>query len=164
MKTFTGSIQTQVNALQAATSSYNTNTIFNAYTASDAAFSASMKSFTASINSFTASSATSASNALITASVSSNVITFTEGNGTTFSLTVGSVIDTGSFATTASYNAFSSSMNAFSASIKTFTGSIQTQVNALQSATSSYVTNAQTSSMSVLSASFASTIASGLII
>jgi hypothetical protein len=46
--------------------------------------------------------------------------------------------------------------NAYTASTNTFTGSIQTQVNALQAATSSYVTNAQTASMSVLSASYAS--------
>ena len=63
---------------------------------------ASFNAYTASINSFTASSATSASNALVTASVSSNVVTFTKGNGTTFNLTVGSVVDSGSLATTAS--------------------------------------------------------------
>lgn len=55
----------------------------------------------------------------------------------------------GSSVTTASFNAYTASTNAF-------TGSIQTQVNALQAATGSYITNAQTSSMSVLSASFAS--------
>ena len=54
------------------------------------------------------------------------------------------------FVTTSSFNAYTSSTN-------TFTGSIQTQVNTLQAATGSYITNAQTSSMSVLSASFAST-------
>jgi len=108
MKTFTGSIQTQVNALQAATSSYNTNTVFNAYSGSTNAFSASMIAFTASINSFTASSATSASNALVTASVSSNVVTFTKGNGTTFNLTVATgsavTVNTGSLLTTASFS------------------------------------------------------------
>ena len=131
MKTYTGSVNTQLTSLQA----------------------------------FTASSAISASNALITASASSNVITFTKGGGTTFSVTVGSVIDTGSFATTASFNAYTGSTNAFTASMKTFTGSIQTQVNALEAATSSYVTNSQTSSMSVLSASYAtiaSTVQNGL--
>ena len=46
--------------------------------------------------------------------------------------------------------------NAYTGSTNTFTGSIQTQVNALEAATGSYITNAQTSSMSVLSASFAS--------
>jgi hypothetical protein len=58
-------------------------------------------------------------------------------------------VNTGSLVTTSSFNAYTASTN-------TFTGSIQTQVNALRAATSSYVTNAQTSSMSVLSASFAS--------
>jgi hypothetical protein len=60
-----------------------------------------------------------------------------------------SPVDTGSLVTTASFNAYTASTN-------TFTGSIQTQVNALRAATSSYVTNAQTASMSVLSASYAS--------
>jgi hypothetical protein len=55
----------------------------------------------------------------------------------------GGSIDTGSLVTTASFNAF--------------TSSIQGQVNSLQSVTSSYVTNSQTSSMSVATASFAST-------
>ena len=47
-------------------------------------------------------------NAVVTASASSNVITFTKGGGTTFTVTVGSVIDTGSFATTGS-NTFTGS-------------------------------------------------------
>ena len=51
--------------------------------------------------------------------------------------------------TTASFNAYTASTNAF-------TSSIQTQVSALEVATGSYRTNAQTSSMSVLSASYAS--------
>ena len=62
----------------------------------------------------------------------------------------GTTIDTGSFVTTSSFNAYTSSTN-------TFTQSIQTQVNSLAAATSSYITSAQTSSMSVLSASFAVT-------
>jgi len=53
-------------------------------------------------------------------------------------------------------NVTSTTFNAYSASTNAFTGSIQTQVNALRAATSSYVTNAQTASMSVLSASYAS--------
>ena len=48
------------------------------------------------------------------------------------------------------------SFNAFTASTNTFTQSIQTQVNALEAATGSYITSAQTGSMSVLSASYAS--------
>jgi hypothetical protein len=84
-------------------------------------------------------------------------------------------VDFSTLVTTASFNAYTSSTNAFTAStnlatasLNTFTSSIQAQVNGLQSATSSYVRNAQTSSMSVLSASFATTasfaqnIASGL--
>jgi hypothetical protein len=55
----------------------------------------------------------------------------------------GGSVDTGSLVTTASFNAF--------------TSSIQGQVNTLQNATSSYITNSQTSSMSVLTASYAKT-------
>jgi len=58
---------------------------------------------------------------------------------------------------TATFNAFSASINSYTSSTNIFTGSIQTQVNNLQAATSSYVTNSQTSSMSVASASFAQT-------
>ncbi len=48
-------------------------------------------------------------------------------------------------------------LNDFSASVLAFTSSIQTQVNNLTSATSSYVLNSATSSMSVLSSSYALT-------
>jgi hypothetical protein len=71
------------------------------------------------------------------------------------------------FATDAQLNAATASLSAsLAVSIDTkldtttfnvFTSSIQAEVNALEAATSSYVTNAQTSSMSVLSASFATT-------
>jgi len=58
---------------------------------------------------------------------------------------------------TASFNTFSANVNSHISSTNIFTGSIQTQVNNLQAATSSYVTNSQTSSMSVASASIAQT-------
>jgi hypothetical protein len=59
--------------------------------------------------------------------------------------------------TTASFNAYTASTNAF-------TGSIQTQVNALQAATSSYVPNAATSSMSITTLNVSQSFtASGLI-
>jgi hypothetical protein len=84
----------------------------------------------------TASYATNASSTpvntgslLITASVSSNIITFTKGDGSTFPITVntgsGTIIDTSSLVTTSSFNAFTASINIFTASYNTgsFTGS-----------------------------------------
>jgi hypothetical protein len=58
---------------------------------------------------------------------------------------------------TTTFNTFSTNVNSHISSTNIFTGSIQTQVNNLQAATSSYVTNSQTSSMSVASASIAQT-------
>lgn len=66
---------------------------------------------------------------LITASVESNIITFTKGNTDQFSITIdtGSVttIDTSSLVTTSSFNAFTSSINQFTSSYNTgsFSGS-----------------------------------------
>ena len=144
---FTGSIQTQVNTLQAATSSYVKNNQTSSFVNNSQTSSFVQNSQTSSFvtNAQTSSFATSAitGSSLTTASVSSNTITFTKGDASTFNLTVNTgsatVVDTGSLVTTSSFNAYTASTN-------TFTGSIQTQVNTLQSATSSYVTNAQTGS------------------
>lgn len=70
----------------------------------------------------TAATASNTPNALVTGSITGNIITLTKGNGTSFNLTVdtGSVtqIDTSSFVTTSSFNNFTSSYNTGS-----FTGS-----------------------------------------
>jgi hypothetical protein len=100
---FTGSIQSEVNNLTAATASYITS------------------AQTSSMNVLSASYALTAS----------------------YALNAGSTVDTSSFVTTSSFN--------------NFTGSIQNEVASLTAATASYIISAQTSSMSVLSASFAST-------
>ncbi len=77
----------------------------------------------------TASTASNTPNALVTGSITGNVITLTKGNGTSFNLTVdtGSAtqIDTSSFVTTSSFNSFTSSFNSFTSSYNTgsFTGS-----------------------------------------
>lgn len=111
----------------------------------------------------TAATASNTPNALVTGSITGNVITLTKGNGTSFNLTVdtGSFtqIDTSSFVTTSSFNNFTSSYNTGS-----FTGSFtgifngtaswaQNAVTAsfapdyvLNSATSSFIVNSQTSS------------------
>jgi len=75
-------------------------------------FSASALTSLSNLNTATSSLFTSASLSLTTASVSGTTMTFTKGNGTTFNVTLpagsGSVIDTGSFATTGS-NSFNGS-------------------------------------------------------
>jgi hypothetical protein len=89
---FTSSIQSQVDSLTNATSSY----ILNSQTSSMSVLSSSF-----------ALTASYVPNALITASVTSNVITFTKGDTSQFSITVdtgsgGGTINTSSFATTGS--------------------------------------------------------------
>jgi len=110
---------------------------------------------------------------LITASVSNATITFTKGNNSTFPITVNNVTN----ATSASYVLYSNIANqptllSSSAQIATdisgaFTSvsggfsnritTVESSIIALNAATSSYVLTSQTSSMQVLSASFATT-------
>jgi len=92
------------------------------------------------------------SSLLVTASVDSNVITFTKGNGSSFDITIdtGSVapMDTSSLVTTASFNAFTSSINQFTSSYNTgsftgsftgnFTGTASWAESASQALTASY--------------------------
>ncbi len=98
-------------SLQLFTSSFSTSSLvstssFNAYTASNdqrvtslEANSASVNTSITNINTATASLFTSASLALVTASVNNDDITFTKGDGTQFTIQVA----TGSFALSASY-------------------------------------------------------------
>jgi len=102
LNTFTGSIQTEVDTLTAATSSYLVN---------------------ADTGSFYVSS-----------SVSLNTITFTQGDGTTESVT----IDTGSNSTPTDISA-----------LNTFTGSAESRLDSIEGATGSFVTNDQTGSFLV---------------
>jgi len=94
-------------------------------------FSASALTSLSNLNTATSSLFTSASLALTTASVSGQTMTFRKGDGTTFNVTLpaggsGSVVDTGSLVTTASFNAYTSSNDQ--------------KVNSLISATGSYAT------------------------
>ena len=92
---------------------------------------------------------------LTTASVNSNIITFTKGDGSTFPITV----DTGSgggsnvsgFVTTSSFNTYTASINSFTSSINTFTASYNTgsftgSFTGSLLGTSSWATNALTAS------------------
>jgi len=86
---------------------------------------------------------------LTTASVVGNIITFTKGNTSQFSITVdtgsGGVIDTSSLVTTSSFNAFTSSINQFTSSYNTgsFSGSFIGQLIG----TASWANNALTASL-----------------
>jgi hypothetical protein len=91
--------------------------------------------FTASYAENANTSTTNTSSLLVTASVSSNVITFTKGNTDQFSITVdtgsSSTINTGSLVTTSSFNAFTASINIFTSSYNTgsFSGSFTGNFN-----------------------------------
>ena len=99
-------------------------------------FSASALTSISNLNTATASLFTSTSLSLITASFSGNTLTFTKGDASTFGVVIpdvsGSTINTGSFVTTSSFNAYTSSNDQ--------------KVNNLISATGSYVTSAITAS------------------
>jgi len=120
----------------------------------------------------------SSADSLVTASVSNNIITFTKGDLSTFSITVatgsggGGSVDTGSLLTTGSANlnvltflkgdgtSFTLTVDTGSGAISAGTVSSSAQITALgfvtSSSTASFITNSQTSSMSVLSSQTAS--------
>jgi hypothetical protein len=93
-------------------------------------------------------STTNTGSLLTTASVNLNIITFTKGNNTQFSITVntgsGGTVDTSNLVTTSSFNAFTSSVNTFTASYNTgsFSGSFTGSFNG----TASWARNALTAS------------------
>ena len=105
------------------------------------------------------------------ASVSNNIITFTKGDASTFSITIdtgsGAATPTGTISSSAQITEFGfissshtdiESLNAATSSyaLKTdITGSSNVRFEALNAATSSYITVSQTGSMTVLSASYA---------
>jgi hypothetical protein len=124
INTFTQSAQTSINALNAATSSYVTSAI-------------------------TASS-------LVTASFSGNTLTFTKGDASTFGVVIpdvsGSTINTGSFVTTSSFNAYTQSNDQRVTSLEANSASVNTSITNINSATSSLFTSA---SLGLTTASFA---------
>ena len=103
----------------------------------------------------TAATASYTPNALVTGSITNNVITLNKGDGSSFTLTIntGSAtqIDTGSFVTTSSFNSFTSSFNSFTSSYNT--GSFSGSFTGSLLGTASY----STSSSYALSSSYADT-------
>jgi hypothetical protein len=108
--------QSQINSLIAATGSYITTplTSLNSFTSSQETKDITLASVTSSLNSATASLFASASLGLTTASFSGNTLTFTKGDASTFGVVIpdvsGSTINTGSFVTTSSFNAYTASV------------------------------------------------------
>ena len=96
---------------------------------------------TSSFNAYTASqSGVATGSLLLTASAVSNVITFTKGDGTTFPVTVGSVIDSSSLVSTSSFNAYTqSAASGVSASINAATSSLSSSLSSSIGALSSSV-------------------------
>ena len=148
------------------TGSLVTTSSFNSYTSSTNARLNSIETTTASLNS-------SSSLSLYTASFNNGTrnLTFTKGNNDTFSVNIpdvsGSTINTGSFVTTSSFNAYTSSVNSdlnsihsTTASLNTATASFsssinqlnassasqQSSINAINSVSSSWITENETGS------------------
>jgi hypothetical protein len=128
--------ETEITALQQFSSSfvgnYATVTQLN-QSSSTLQSNIDTKLSTASFNTYTASQSPSATGSLLlTASAVNNVITFTKGDGSTFPVTVatGSVIDTGSFVTTSSFNSYTASASTnVSASINAATSSLSSSIS-----------------------------------
>jgi len=103
---------------------------------------------------FVSSSVTASS--LITASFSGNTLTFTKGDSTTFGVVIpdvsGSTINTGSFVTTSSFNAYTQSNDQRVTSLEANSASVNTSITNINSATSSLFTSA---SLGLTTASFA---------
>jgi hypothetical protein len=133
-------------------------------------YSASVQTKFNSVNNATASLFTSASLGLVTASVNINVLTFKKGNGDQFTLTVAPIsFDSGAYATTASFNAYTSSTNLRLTNLESTTASLNISVSNLNQYTQSNDTkwntlqivtqslNAYTASQNNLNVTFATT-------
>jgi len=92
---------------------------------------------------FVSSSVTASS--LITASFSGNTLTFTKGDASTFGVVIpdvsGSTIDTGSFATTSSFNSYTQSTNIRLNNLESTSASVNVSITNLNSTTSSFATS-----------------------
>jgi len=164
LNAFTAS-QANVNiAIGASTSSLNAfsasqitkDSTLATYTASVETRFTAVGASTASLNSATASLFTSASLGLTTASFSVNTLTFRKGDGTTFGIVIPDVSGSGVPTGTVSGSAQIVGLGFLqTSSFNAYTQSNDTKWNTLGGQTGSYITSAQTSSMSVATASVA---------
>ena len=127
------------------TTAFATSSLVTTVNTGSLVTTASFNAFTQSINSATQSLFTSASLGLTTASFSGNTLTFTKGNGTTFGIVIpdvsGSTIDTGSFATTSSFNSYTQSTNIRLNNLESTSASVNVSITNLNSTTSSFATS-----------------------
>jgi hypothetical protein len=169
---FSASINTYTQSLNAATGAFATFTALNNYTSS-------INSYTSSLNNATSSFVQNSQTGAFATFTALNNYTSSTNNFTSSILSYTQSLNaaTGAFATFTALNNYTSSLNNFSASIlsytasqnnlngtyattsslNAYTSSINTYTQSLNAATSSFVRNSQTSSMSVLSASYAAT-------
>jgi uncharacterized coiled-coil protein SlyX len=161
----TASLNTSVSALNTFTASQSTASLvtsiteLNTFSASALISisnlntnSASVNTSVTNLNSATASLFGSASLSLYTASAVGNTITFTKGDASTFNVSVvASPIDTGSFATTASFNTYTQSNDQRVSSLEANSASVNISITNLNSATASLFTSA---SLAITTASF----------
>jgi hypothetical protein len=154
-----------IDGLQAFSASLNTNFVTSTELSASSSTlqnNINTKLSTSSFNAYTASQSPSATGSLlITASAVGNVITFTKGDSSTFPVTVATGSTVG-FVTTSSFNTYTASAStnvsaSINAATSSLSASITTTINGISSKTGSYITSAQTSSMTVLSSSFAIT-------
>jgi len=169
LNAFTQSADIRLNNLESTTSSLNTSVAnLNSFTQSQETKNSTLANVTSSLQSFTQSAdsrldnleaATSSyvtsaitASSLITASAVGNTITFTKGDASTFNVSVTSTpIDTGSFATTASFNSYTSSNDQRVSSLETNSASVNISISNINTATASLFTSA---SLGLTTASF----------
>jgi hypothetical protein len=149
---------TSLNAFTASQDTKNTTlaNVTSSLNASTASQQSQINSLIAATGSYVTSTITASS--LVTASFSGNTLTFTKGDSSTFGVVIpdvsGSTINTGSFVTTSSFNAYTSSNDnkvnslinatgsyAISSSVAAVDAGQQSQIDALIAATGSYSTS-----------------------
>ena len=146
LATYTASVNSSLTNINTFTAS-NGNTSLNSYTASN---DTKWSNLAGQTGSYVTSTITASS--LVTASAVGNTITFTKGDASTFNVSVvATPIDTGSFATTASFNAYTSSNNQRISSLETNSASVNISISNINSATASLFTSA---SLALVTASF----------
>jgi hypothetical protein len=149
LNTNSASVNTSITNVNSATASLFTS-VNNINTFTQSA-QTSINSLNAATSSYVTSAITASS--LVTASAVGNTITFTKGDASTFNVSISSTpIDTGSFATTASFNAYTQSNDQRVTSLEANSASVNTSITNINSATSSLFTSA---SLGLTTASFA---------
>ena len=146
LATYTASVDSSLTNINSFTAS-NGNTSLNSYTQSN---DTKWSNLAGQTGSYVTSAITASS--LVTASAVGNTITFIKGDASTFDVSlIAAPIDTGSFATTASFNAYTQSNDQRVTSLETNSASVNISISNINSATASLFTSA---SLALVTASF----------